>query len=516
MNNYGKNKFRFEIGCILLFSIAYILFCNYLMSELPHLTWFDQFPLIDSYYNKTLSMSQLMTTYGEHGMFGYNILFLINVIIFKMTTFFDVYLNDINVMLIGIISIYFVRKSYKQPKKLAYKLSIITITIFAFGCIQISSGAMETQVRLGILFFVITAVMIDKILNNDISTKYLIGTICLILLSINIFGTLYSFAGIPFIFLIILIKSIKNKRVNKQHLILCITYIISLALYFIQYSLVGKGTVESEGIMGGIIGILHNPINSIESLFAYNASSMLGFATYIDGVISNRMYLLIGMGGTVIYGYAVYRFLKCKMYEKTYLPVLYIGYSFIVLVLIMVGRFNEWEWYVNQWYTVHTKLGAIGVVWILLFDFGINNARIKKVSICGIIFLLIGVVFGNLVELRRVPYERAYYLNKQPYLFVETIDQLPVDENGLTPLLHTPEITMSAINTMKEYGLSVHKYYSSYKKMQEEIDSNNIINENSIQNPQIISGLYEDGWLAKEAEMYIHTGDEGKVILEGY
>lgn len=99
MNMLKKNKF--EIGVVLLFGAIYCIYCSYVMLELPFLTWFDQLPLIDKLYTKELSLSDLMNTYGEHGMFGTNLLFLLNCGVFNMSTLFDVYLNDINVIIVA-------------------------------------------------------------------------------------------------------------------------------------------------------------------------------------------------------------------------------------------------------------------------------------------------------------------------------------------------------------------------------------------------------------------------------
>lgn len=505
----------FEISAIALFSISYVVFCNYLMIELPHMSWFDQFPLIESYYNKTLTFSQLSNAYVEHGLLGYNILFLINVIVFKLTTFFDVYINDINVILVGIISVLSVKKTLGTSQGRFYKLNVIVICSFVFNFMQLSSGGMETQVRLGILFFVIAAIMTEHILQEKVSLRYMISTIIMIFLSINIFGTFYSFAGIIAIFLIILIDIIRNKKIEKHHLAIISTYLLCACLYFFQYDLLGKGNMSSGGILTAVKGILTNPMITIKAILAYNASAILGYPVYVDKILPDNIYLVIGFIVTGIYIYALARYFKSKLYLKTKLPLLFLSYSIFVLALVVIGRYTvDWGWYVSFWYTVHTKLAAIACVWILAYDctFG-RKSQIQFTSIACIGFLFIGILFGNLVELRRVPYERAYYLEKQPYLFAENINELPTDGNGETPLLHNPVVTMHAIELMKEHNLSVYKYFGSYEKMQR-MQGRNV--GNTLKSAIILNGIYDDGWLGKSAEFKIQTGEEGKVSLTGY
>lgn len=514
------DKIRNNIDVILLFgcSLFYMVFCNYLMVELPFLTWFDQMGLVENYYNGTLSLGKLMTTYGEHGMFGYNMLFLANIAIFKMTTFFDVYLNDINVTIIGIICWLLIKNTFNNHKNKIYYITIFIVFLVAFNGMQLSSGAMETQVRLGILFFVLASIFVDRFLVEKFIRRDLLITVFLIILSINVFGTVYSFAGIPIIFIITLVKLYKYKEnltYIKNGIIILFTYFLSVLLYVIQYKLIGKGEMNSGGITSGILGILLDPLNTIKSIFAYNASGLLGWATYADNLIPKDVYLIIGFIVTIIYFYSIYSFIYKKMYKKTYMPILFMGYSFVVLMLTMIGRYYEWGWYVNCWYTVHTKLGLIGSVWILGYDLNTKNftKKIQPIVISSCLgILLIGIFFGNFNELKRVKHERQYYLEKQKYLFVEEINELPVDLNGNTPLLHTPEMTMKSIEILRKYDLSIYKQhyvYEDYLKYKKEYLKKFIAGYTPLY------GYDKDGWVRKTSEFKVRTGLEGKITING-
>jgi len=513
VKNFCK-KHKLEILCLTIFSLGYVVFCNYLMIELPHMSWFEQMPLVSSYYESTLTFSKLSNSYSEHGMLGYNILFLLNVIVFKLTTFFDVYINDINVTIVGFISIYYCRKYSKDTKSIMYKVCVILISLFAFNFMQLSSGAMETQVRLGVLFFVISTIMINKILTQDISLKFLISTTLIIFVSINIFGTLYSFAAIPILFIITLISYIKYKKVSQKNIIILSTYLICIVIYFIQYSLIGKGEMKSGTLSDLIFQLLKHPKYFVEGMLAYNASTILGYPVYVDKILSNNIYLFIGLIITLIFIYAIYRFIKTKMYIKTYLPILFIAYSFFVFILVIIGRNNDdWGWYVSFWYTVHTKFAAIGTILIFSYDISTSKHRIKILNLVFISILFCGIVYGNCVELRRVPYERQYYLEKQPYLFAENINELPVDQNGNTPLLHTPQMTMNSINILKKYRLSVYRYYDAYEKMQ--INTGKL-NNVTLENYKILKGVFDDKWTERTVELLVPVKSEGKIIINGY
>lgn len=509
-----KKRFRLEYVIFFIASISYINFCNYIIIELPHLSWFDQFAILNKYYNNDLHFLDLMSSYGEHGLFGYNVLFLVNALFFKLSTFFDVWINNINVLLVGLISIVSINKTFGVYKNKWYTLCLFGVSLFSFNLIQLSSGAMETQVRLGLLFYVIVIYMMDRFFctTNGISYKYITACIILIFVSLNVFGTLYSFAGIPVIFLLLISKLIKKINFKKSCLI-GLTYLFSIILYFLQYRLIGKGGMQSGTIGSTIINLICHPLQIFKGLLAYNANSILGFPVYVDKVISDSSYLWVGLIVTIVICYSIIRCIKSGLNKKTKLPILFIGYSLFVFLMTIIGRpSDDWGWYVNEWYTVHTKLQIIACVWILSYDNLVNKRRFKAINSVGVLFLIVGILYGNVVQIRRAPYVREYYLDKQPYLFVENMNQLPVDDSGLTPLLHTPEMTMNAIEIMKEHNLSVYRYYEPYAKMQKILGKD----VSSTTNLILKSGFFEDGWIGKSAEFDIKTGNEGRLILTCY
>ena len=74
------------VFCILLLaSFAYIWYCNAVMTEVPHLSWFDQLPIADAWFQGRLTWKDLISSYhsGEHGMFANHVLYLLNVIWFQ-------------------------------------------------------------------------------------------------------------------------------------------------------------------------------------------------------------------------------------------------------------------------------------------------------------------------------------------------------------------------------------------------------------------------------------------------
>ena len=462
-----STKFYVGAGVLLaLGAVFYIWYCQYTMTELPHLTWFDQFPIVKDYFSDNLSWSTFCNRYGEHGMLGYNFLFLFNVAFLHMTTSFDVILNDINVIICGVLLLYaFFKTMQKRQHSLIVSLcGAGSIVLFNFGCMQGSSGAMETQVRLGILFFIIAAILIDYLLQSGTSSRiWLAVTIAVIFISLNLFGTLYSFAAAPLIFIVCFVLALRSKdqRIRVNAIGVNLAYVLGTVLYVFEYNLLASSSfqdLDNGGILSTVWTILTHPFETLLSVFSYAASSVLGYGSWTEHKISDSAYLAIGLMITLCALYAVWRFFQAKLYKYTWMPLFLMGYAIMVFVLTLIGRYNSWQWFINEWYQVHAKLLPISIVWILCLDVVKGKYFLRGVQVIACSALVVFTIFGNAAQLERAPWIKLYYEEKQPYLFVEDAKDMPVDENGLTPLIMPLDITMDCINTMREYKLSVYWY----------------------------------------------------------
>lgn len=509
-------KYRFESITITSFAVVFIMFCNYYMIELPHLTWFDQIPLIEKFYTGTMTFADLLTRYGEHGMLGTNLLFLMNTVMFRMSTMFDVYLNDLNVTVMACVLVASIRKSFSEDKRgWTYKICVVLASFFAFNILQGSSGAMETQVRLGMLFSILAMAMCDRVLMENVTTQYLVGTICVIIISVNVFGTLYCFAAVPAICLFVLGRAVHSKRIVDKNMLLFTTFVLTWICYIFQYQLLAGGSVSSSGIFQTVAAIIRNPSDVITSFIGFCGSFVLGYPALADHRVSEDVYLIVGFFVCLTLIWGIYRFFKSGLYKRTMLPLLLISYTFFVWVLVIIGRYdqadNAWQWMTNFWYFVHTKVALVGVGWIIGYDLMHCSDKKKLAGAAAMIFLLCLAIFGNILEFMRVPHEKTYYQEKQPYLFAETMEQLPVDLNGNTPLLHSPEMTMQSIEILKKYNLSVYCYYDSFEKMRTMVAID--LTQPGVEGK---TGVYEDGWVAPNASISIRSGEENVAVLKGY
>lgn len=138
--------------------------------------------------------------------------------------------------------------------------------------------------------------------------------------------------------------------------------------------------------------------------------------------------------------------------------------------------------------------------------------------------LCLAGITGNAYTLKRAPFVKAWYEEKQKYLFVQDADDMPVDSAGDTPLLASMEEAMDSISILKKYNLSVYRYYNMYEKAQFKgtyeyfyklSDAASQIG-NTLDSCVKEYGYYADGWVEKKSQVLIKTGEEGKVDIEVY
>lgn len=493
-------------------TVIYSIYCARIMIELPFLAWFEVLKPVRKLCSGNLHFVDLFSRYGEHGLFGYNLLLLMNVKLFHFTTLFDVVINDIAVFICGFLIIHAVLTTLNNTKTWIKWIAAILVAIPMFYFFQGSSQDMETQVRLGILFFLIAMYFVDRIFRNtECSKRFFIGTIIAILLSINIFGTMYSFAGVPCVWLITLYILIKGKKINRNNSIVSIVYVATIPLYLAEYRislsyLRGKSSGKSFGI-----------IDFIKSMSAWCANGFTGWAFHESEAYHHRVYLLFGAFILLLSLFCIWLFFKSKMCENSWLPLMGIFYSLGVGVMIYIGRGESWEWMTNNWYTVHIRLLPACMIWILIYSIVNSKALIgeKKNSLSiiscvtgsAIIICFIGIIStGNYYSAVRAKYEKEWYQDMQKYLFVQDEIDMPVDDNGQTPLLNTLDKTMNTIKLLRENNLSVYRYWNAYKKA-----PGVVTGEITFQD-----GHWDDGWVEPETSFKTLLDDDEGIIINYY
>ena len=162
-NTFYKNKICIEsydgalplIFSFIISGLLYTLYANLVYGfEVQWQASMRDILFVEKYLSGNLSISDFFKPFGEHGMLGYNMLLIINAIIFSYTSLFDLWLNVVNVFIVSFVFLYFC--FFKNGNyNLFTNISGVFMFLILFNPMQGSSLSMESQVRLGFLFFVI-------------------------------------------------------------------------------------------------------------------------------------------------------------------------------------------------------------------------------------------------------------------------------------------------------------------------------------------------------------------------
>lgn len=458
---------KWEFLCLLCGALFYLAYVLYMHIEAPIETYMSKLYLVEPFYTGNLTPELLLIPYSGQGMLAVNLYFLFNLKMFHFSILAESLMNAILVFAVGWISlIYYTKKINREynKKSFYYYIATLIMTMFLFTNMQQGGGGMSLQVRFGLVAFIVCTVMIDRcFFDKADNNRYFVMTLIAIFLSFCLFGTLYSYAGVPAVFLVILIITIQKKKFSAKSAIMCAVYMLSGYLYLIEYGLIAQGaggSIASSGLMDKIINIFINVKRVAKAFLHWTGSVLLGRISLEEGYVTPRTYMLIGAIVFLLIIVSVFLFFKVKMYETTFLPIFWYGYYFALFAILYLGRgeFFDSGWFTSSWYTVHSKIVAVAFFSILIYT--LNRYSLKRrvlmtaACICSI-FWCVGLVFGSAVNIKRLPYEKIWILNKMSYFYVNSIDELPVDEGGMTPLLQDLQTTWDSICILKKYHLSL-------------------------------------------------------------
>lgn len=504
---------KIEIALLSLFLCAYIIYyLNSYYVELIYLPWLmGDIDFVHRFLEHKLNFKDYFRLFDEqHGMFGYNFILLINLVFFKLSSIFDNLLNTVLIFATGIIVILNLKEIKRNFPRMYIMFLFISLFI-NFNFMQGTSVSMETGVRLGLFAQVVNFALLDMFLKANKKSIFFIITLYLsIFFSINIFGTLYSFAGYPVILIILLFRLFKSKTRDKDTFVLFVSYILFGILYFIQYGFFTKG--ESLGGIS-IVSSLYYWLTHIQkfllNIINYNGSSLLGYGIIADGSISLDVYFYIGLFYTFTIIITLGIYFKYKFYHITYIPILFSGYSFFVIVLALIGRYNFAGdlWGANPWYHVHTKFALLSTMYILFIFVNQNFHRIKqvKLSIYSVYIILLSILLcSSIYEVQRAKYVLYWYQEKQKYMFYDSQD-LPIDSQGLTPLLVDKMTTYNSMLILREYKLSIFNDKPYFYKINSFLDKKSIV---------LNGERFQDQWVSNSFEFLINTEDKKILHIE--
>ncbi len=397
------------------------------------------------------------------------LLFLINMAYFHLNVQIEIYLGAI---IIAINSMYiyniFVKTSPMLPRNYRvyrnYMYIFIAIAFFNYNQWEITAVEFSMIFMLKILFFLIVFRSIDKLLlNTEDQKQFIIQKCILIMITICLFASGYFPALIGVITITITINFLLSYQEQKHYVKYYVFIFLSMFLASWIYLFGMIGAVSTD----------HPLIPFLKDIF--NGNLFKGFEVLLSSSITQVFPInlpFVGIALLFIYIIVIYLFFRKKLYKQTFMPIMLIFYTVLIMCEIYFGRESTFGigGLVASRYVVDTNLGIIGSLWILIEIFvegwsrkTIFKEKIKSIiAIIMILFITMGLIASCVIESGTATTKRQ----RSEKLINVMLNKISISEDDLGGLIcpiKTNEF-QNGVKLMKEYKLGVFETNLSYEK----------------------------------------------------
>lgn len=509
----GKNTWLFGLITFPLLILSFI-YVEHTWVDTVFLDGFIHVPLVGRFMSGNLAMSEFFQPAGEHILLGYKALFLLNARYLDLDMRLDPVMFVLSFLLLSSLIYLECSKILKNEKLWLLGIFFIPLALISFSLTAPPLMFMSTQFTWGASIALLTAWFLQNEFDRSSITPRvawpLVGTLVSLVVYYLVFsgsyfpGMIFGIAGMIILRLIVE-KRQPDWRIGSVILVgaICSFWYVYI-VFFVQ-------------VWGGEASLTHRldhfataPADTILTYFAGIGASLVD-----QHSLENKISVLLYLGGAMVLiaGFAIWLYLKTRMYRLTYLPIFCLSYSLGIISAVRLGRNQQgdWGWIANNWYSFHLRLFCLGVVWILLFAI-ISHLRSRSVktkdsrvptrwqasiAMASLAFIFSCHAFANYCQLHRGPSVRGWVDAKRAaLLFPEFTDQ--------SLLLWGPTEVASARSILQKYRLSSFSVHS--------------LNETFSGNPDGLiryNGWYADNWLGESASVVFWADNSDDVKVTG-
>ncbi len=437
---------------VTIFLIGMLIYLSESTSNVPVMDYWRYLnALVDKFFTKGISFSDLYSNNGIHRTPVQLFLFLLNIVLFHWNTQISIYLGAV-ILCITACVLYKIMKPTFTNKGIGYYLCIfiMVLTVFTLGSYEILLLEFSTSFALRNLTFITGYYWTNKFLENNQKwdsracylSMYYIFVICAM-------GGAYSMgfaASVLFVLFFDFCKKMRKKEgvCYRNYVVLSLGVIFGVSLYL--YGV----TDLSTGNIGGSFDILQ-----LLYFFFHGTLIVLGSSLVGNG-LSVEMLTFFGIMVLMIHFICIYLYVSNRIYEITYIPIFMYIYLAIFIVMILMGRnTNGVEYLSASRYICDSSMGIISDVIILSFYLSKSKIVFVKRKIMSyflIGILCLGTFYADITELKISKYRKIYYDNLIEMML--NLDDYTDDE--LTPFqAQMPEQVRNGVMLMKKYRLGI-------------------------------------------------------------
>ena len=303
--------------------------------------------------------------------------------------------------------------------------------------------------------FMMTFILFDKMLIEGVSRAG-IALYLLTMIFAFCFGCLFSSGFFLTIIIFCLASYFIDARDHAHKIKPILFFSVSALIFILIYNL---GSSGGSNALKGLLYVLTHPVWSMQFFLLSLSANVFGNGLS-DKYLSSGLSLFFGTSLLVIYiGSIVLYFSHSRLKERSYLPLIFILYSVVTSVLILIGRsfVLDVRYGMSSRYTTHTMLGLIGIIIIAIsvvfqqHTRSLKTVLVKSACVFFVLFIVTGQILTDSVEWRISPY-RKIYQNKLRQI---ALSPDKFSNKDLLMFQEEPENVLKGLKILKKYKLNV-------------------------------------------------------------
>jgi hypothetical protein len=300
--------------------------------------------------------------------------------------------------------------------------SLAPILILSVGYFCITSDFPWLLVVFEYVYFfiaIITLLMLDSFLQGRVGLKLLLATMlgCLVL------ADTIGMAAVFMCLFALLINAIFVPAKRKPFFLIMA---VITAFFVLQYFLLGKGIgISAHSRVDTLIAMLRNPADTLISFMSIFSQPLvdINILKYVVGE-RNAPILQFGLGicGFIFTAWMLYYYFNERGWQKSQLPLLFIGYSMMTWALIFISRYQDYGVSVMD-EPRYVRLFTLIYVGVGIAAFCITHTvQIRRVFTSAAVILLCTYSGSAVFKYWQDQYIESYFSNAKAELLKEPID----------------------------------------------------------------------------------------------
>lgn len=442
----------FFVFILSLFTCGSLIYVSIASSNVPIMDyWRYADALIEKSYSGGVSFIDIYSNNGVHRSAFQLWLYLLNVKMLHWNTQVSMYLA-IFVNCISSILIYKIIDNFTMNKINGLWAKIVcTIIVFSFIPYELITQEFAFAAAVCTLAFVGLSYLVCEFLNqvSSVYEKKLWLVSLFILFVVDIIGGAFAVGLVISLLIVLIFDFVKKKcRGDKiyiwNYVILIGSIILGLFLYLHGLNVVAGGTT---GSMNGVLKSL------VQGAIIICGTSLVGeyagmTVIYIIGIITLLIHFVL---------FCSYIFFK--LYDKTYIPVVFYLYYGAFYGMLFLGRTGNGVGYLcaprYAKEAVYVLVADIIVIILLIEHFRSKKKLLQLMCLLGVIVTLLFsgcIESANIREWKTAPYRKVYCDNLIGIM--SDIDNYADEDLGAFQA-DSPELVRRVVEKMKRYELGV-------------------------------------------------------------